>query len=52
MATLSAEQFQALLATITSAAAANVPSPDVPQPKNDPAALGPIRQCSLGTDNA
>ena len=50
MATLSAAQFQALLATITSTAAANTAAPDIPQTKNDPAALGPIRQCSLGTD--
>ena len=52
MATLSAEQFQALLATITTTAAvaANVPTPETVQVKNDPAALGPIRQCSLGSD--
>ena len=51
MATLSAEQFQALLATITSTAtaAANVTTPDH-QPRNDPSALGPMRKCSLGSD--
>ena len=50
MATLSAEQFQALLATITNVAAGNAVTADIPQTKNDPAALGPIRQCALGTD--
>eukprot|EP00111_Clytia_hemisphaerica_P023959 TCONS_00070584-protein len=48
----SPEQFQTLMAAITGgqlqqaapAAAAATP------PKNDPSALGPIRQCGLGTD--
>ena len=49
MATLSAEQLQALLATIatTAAAAASVPAPGTSSAKNDLAALSPIRQCSL-----
>ena len=50
MATLSVEQFQALLPTITNAAAGNAVTADIPQSKNDPAALGPISQCSLGSD--
>ena len=49
---LSAQPFQALLATITTtaAAAASVPAPSTSSAKNDPAALGPIRQCSLVSD--
>ncbi len=50
MATLSAEQFQALLATITNAAAGITGATIPGATKNDPAALGPIRQCALGTD--
>ena len=52
MAMLSAQPFQALLATITTtaAAAASVPAPSTSSAKNDPAAIGPIRQCSLVSD--
>ena len=42
MATLSAEQFQALLATITNAAAGITGATIPGATKNDPAALGPI----------
>ena len=43
MATLCAEQFQALLPiiTTTAAAAASVPAPDKSSAKNDPAAFAP-----------
>ena len=44
MTTLSAEQFQALLATITKTGAA------ASSARNAAATLGPIRQCSLGSD--
>ena len=48
MARLSAEQFEALLATITTAASA--PVLDISRARNDPAANGPIPQCSLGSN--
>jgi len=46
----SAEQFETLMTVITNrpATAADTPAPN--STKNDPAALGPIRQCSLGSD--
>ena len=52
MATLFVEKLQPLLTTITATAAvaASVPAPGTSSAKNDPAALGPIRQCSLGSD--
>ena len=52
MATLSAKQFQALLAIITKtgAAAASAPVPDTLSARNAAATLGPIRQCCLGSD--
>ena len=47
----SAEQFQTLMATITGGNQQTTPAAAaMPTPKNDPAALGPIRQCNLGTD--
>ena len=42
----SAEQFSQLLATLSGGNANQAAS----APRNDPAALGPIRQCILGTD--
>jgi len=49
----SAEQFQTLIAVITGgnqqAPPAAVAAAAMPAPKNDPAALGPIR-CNLSTD--
>ena len=48
MATLSTEQFQALLATLTTAA--SVPVPDTSRARNDPAANAPIPQRSLGSN--
>ena len=65
MAQLSETQFQALLATLTQSAAtqltevaksataealaATTPK-TVTKQKNDPSALGPMRQCALGSD--
>ena len=54
MATLTEAQFQQLLQTIT--ANANVPvqppqnAPAAAAPRNDPAALGPMAPCTLGTN--
>ena len=65
MAQLSDTQFQALLATLTQSAATQLseaaksataealaaakPKNEIRQ-KNDPSALGPMRQCALGPD--
>jgi len=65
MAQLSDTQFQALLATLTQSAATQLseaaksataealaaakPKNEIRQ-KNDPSALGPMRQCALGSD--
>ena len=49
MATLTAEQFQALLATITAAGgSAQPPPPGQQAPQNNPAALGPMPACVFG----
>ena len=42
----SADQFNQLLATLSGGNVNQAAS----APRNDPAALGPIRQCALGTD--
>ena len=46
----SAEQFQTLMAAITGGQQQPVMPAAAPTPKNDPSVLGPIRQCSLGTE--
>ena len=50
--TLSNEQFQQLLATVTSSMNANNSQPEAPPAISlkDPAALGPFRKCNLGSN--
>ena len=61
MANLSNEQFQLLLdamkttaisaaTTAATSAAANSQTVEITKPRNDPAVLGPMRQCTLGDD--
>ena len=50
--TLSNEQFQQLLATVTSNMVNNGQPPETPAAasQKDPAALGPFRKCNLGSN--
>ena len=57
MANLSNEQFQLLLEAMkttaisaATSAAANNQTVEITKPRNDPAVLGPMRQCTLGDD--
>ena len=50
MTTLSDTQFQTLIATMMSTVRQEDSNPVRTTPKHDPAALGPIRPCLLGTN--